>query len=219
MKMFYVWVVFLLGYYCCYAQKEKSKVDNLIDSYEEYFALNRKETQPAIDVVTHVSIPEEFYRFFNTNFIDFAALREGNVKTFSFSDSLYSPLKQTLIVSSGYGMRNGIKHFGTDFVLNEGDPVCSVFSGKVRIAKWDDTYGYVVVVRNYNMSETVYGHLSKLLVSTNQVVQAGMIIGLGGNTGQSRGAHLHFELRYKGFPINTIVNNKFLTHIPVRYAD
>ena len=109
----------------------------------------------------------------------------------------------------------GRKHFGTDFRLNVGDPVCSVFCGRVRIVKWDDSYGNVIVIRNYNMSETVYAHLSKTLVSGDQEVKAGEVIGLGGSTGRSTGPHLHFELRYKGFPINPIVKGKFLTHIPV----
>ena len=112
-------------------------------------------------------------------------------------------------------MREGRKHFGIDFRLNVGDSVCSVFCGKVRIAKWDNAYGYVVVIRNYNMSEAVYAHLSKILVSPNQEVKVGDVIGLGGSTGRSTGPHLHFELRYKGIPMNPIINGKFLKHIPV----
>jgi len=105
------------------------------------------------------------------------------------------------------------KHFGVDFRLNVGDTVRSVFCGKVRIAKYDDAYGYVVVVRHYNESETVYAHLDKILVSVDQKVEVGQTIGLGGNTGRSTGPHLHFEIRYKGFPINPIVQSKFLMHI------
>jgi len=50
--------------------------------------------------------------------------------------------------------------------------------------------------------ETFYAHLSKLLVTPNQEVKAGEVIGLGGNTGRSRGSHLHFEMRFKGIPVN-----------------
>jgi len=164
--------------------------------------------------------PDNFHDSFNQKFVDFASLRENEkVKTFSFNDSLHSPLKQDLTVTSEYGMRNKKKHLGVDFRLNIGDTVCSVFCGKVRVAKWDDTYGYVVVVRHYNMSETVYAHLEKILVDINQKVEVGEPIALGGNTGRSNGPHLHFELRYKGFPINPIINEAFLTHIPVVIAD
>jgi len=112
-------------------------------------------------------------------------------------------------------MRNRKKHYGVDFRLNTGDTVRSVFCGKVRIAKYDDTYGYVVVIRNYNMSEAVYPHLDKILVVKEQKVEVGQAIGLGGNSGVSSGPHLHFELRYKGFPINPVVNGKFLKKIHV----
>ncbi len=206
-------LIFFIGNHCVYAQKEKDIIDIIITCYEEYLVLNKQEEV----VIKTICLPEpdSFYYFFNTNFIDFAALRETEVNMFSFNDSLCSPLKQNLIVASCYGMREKRKHFGVDFKLNVGDTVCSVFCGKVRIAKYDETYGNVVVIRHYNMSETVYAHLDKKLVDVGQVIQVGEPIGLGGNTGRSSGPHLHFELRYKGFPINPIVEYKFLTHIPV----
>ncbi|MCL2040534.1 MAG: M23 family metallopeptidase [Bacteroidales bacterium] len=165
--------------------------------------------------------PADFYEFFKTNFIDFASLREqeGKVTSFSFSDNLSSPL-QTLTVTAPYGeirkdeTGKKRKHFGTDFRLKIGDTVCSVFCGKVRIAKYDNDYGYVVVVRHYNESETVYAHLDKILVGVNQEVEVGEPIGLGGNTGRSTGPHLHFEMRYKGYPINPIVQGNFLMRVP-----
>ena len=62
--------------------------------------------------------------------------------------------------------------------------------------------GKYVVIRHDNGLETVYGHLSKQLVDTNQLVKAGEPIALGGNTGRSTGSHLHFETRFLGIPIN-----------------
>ena len=64
-------------------------------------------------------------------------------------------------------------------------------------------YGNVVIIRHPNGLETVYGHLSKLLVQTEQDVKAGELIGLGGNTGHSYGSHLHFEMRFLGKSIDT----------------
>jgi len=220
MKKLCLLFIFLVGNYWMYAQKDQNIIDLLIESYEDYFDLSpQKEIQPEMKSQPELNpvclpAPADFYDFYNTQFIDFASLREGKVKTFAFSDSLCSPLKQALQITSNYGMRGDRKHYGTDFRLNIGDTVCSVFCGKVRIAKWDDAYGYVVVIRHYNMSETVYAHLSKILVAVNQEVKVGEPIGLGGNTGRSTGPHLHFEIRYKGFPINPIVERKFLSHIP-----
>ena len=70
------------------------------------------------------------------------------------------------------------------------------------MAKTYAAYGNVVVVRHDNGLETVYGHLSKQLVEENQLVKAGEVIGLGGNTGRSTGSHLHFETRFLGQAIN-----------------
>ena len=63
-------------------------------------------------------------------------------------------------------------------------------------------YGQYIIIRHHNGLETVYAHLSKQLVSEDQYVEAGEVIGLGGNTGRSTGSHLHFETRFLGQPIN-----------------
>ena len=106
-------------------------------------------------------------------------------------------------LSSHFGPRRWRYHYGTDIALNRGDTVRCAFDGKVRIRKRSRTYGYVVVVRHFNGLESLYAHLSKAIVDSNQVIRAGDVVGLGGNTGRSRGPHLHFELRYLGAPINS----------------
>lgn len=60
-------------------------------------------------------------------------------------------------------------------------------------------YGNIVIIRHENGLETFYGHLSKRNVESGDWVNAGDVIGLGGNTGRSTGPHLHFETRYKGY--------------------
>lgn len=55
-----------------------------------------------------------------------------------------------------------------------------------------------MVVRHHNGLETVYGHLSRPLVDEYEMVPAGYVLGLGGNTGRSTGSHLHLEIRYLG---------------------
>ncbi|MDQ3046683.1 MAG: M23 family metallopeptidase [Bacteroidota bacterium] len=105
-------------------------------------------------------------------------------------------------VTSNFGPRKRRFHYGIDIDLETGDAVNSAFDGKVRIAKKSKSYGNVIVVRHSNGLETYYAHLSHISVEVGQEVFAGQIIGLGGNTGKSRGSHLHFEVRYLGQPIN-----------------
>ena len=59
-----------------------------------------------------------------------------------------------------------------------------------------------MIIRHYNGLETFYAHLSELYVVPNQFVKAGDLIGLGGNTGNSHGSHLHFETRFYDAPMN-----------------
>lgn len=105
-------------------------------------------------------------------------------------------------VTSNFGHRNSKYHYGIDIKLYKGDPVLSAFEGVVRVAKYSSSYGNVVVVRHNNGLETLYAHLSARKVKAGDHVEAGDVVGLGGNTGRSTGSHLHFECRYKGEPIN-----------------
>ena len=104
--------------------------------------------------------------------------------------------------NSNFGPRHKQAHFGVDLHLLIGDTVVGAFDGMVRIAKRNKSYGNVVIIRHANGLESIYAHLSKILVVPNQIISAGTPIGLGGNTGHSFGPHLHFELRYKGEPLN-----------------
>ena len=107
------------------------------------------------------------------------------------------------IKTSPFGPRWGKNHNGVDLDLETGDTVVSAWAGKVRYAKFNEGgFGNLVIVRHYNGLETFYAHLSKLLVQPNDEVSAGDVIGLGGNTGHSFGAHLHFEVRFFDAPIN-----------------
>jgi murein DD-endopeptidase MepM/ murein hydrolase activator NlpD len=89
-------------------------------------------------------------------------------------------------------------HYGLDIDLEVGDNVFAAFEGMVRISQFHSSYGNVVVIRHNNGLETLYAHLSQRKVLPGDHLEAGDIIGLGGNTGRSYGAHLHFELRYMG---------------------
>ncbi len=170
------------------AIKQKQALDSAINKN-----LSQEENLPA----------DEFYDEWSTK-----GVNAGRVAIVDVPDSVtlditgYIPPIEGRITSR-YGPRWGRFHYGIDIKLNTGDPLGSAFDGKVRITKYDrGGYGSYVVVRHDNGLETVYGHLSKVLVEEGQQVRAGEIIGLGGNTGHSTGAHLHFETRFLGNPIN-----------------
>lgn len=106
-------------------------------------------------------------------------------------------------INSEFGWRWDKMHNGVDIDLEIGEPIYAAFDGVVRISKENPGgYGLYVMIRHYNGLETLYGHLSERLVDVNQPVRAGDIIGYGGNTGRSTGPHLHFEVRFKGQPID-----------------
>lgn len=105
-------------------------------------------------------------------------------------------------LTSLYGWRRYRPHFGTDIDLETGQEVLASFDGMVRVAKYYKGYGNCVIVRHNNGLETVYAHLSKIHVQSGQAVEAGQVLGLGGNTGHSYGSHLHFEVRYLGQAID-----------------
>lgn len=106
-------------------------------------------------------------------------------------------------VTSEFGPRRYRFHYGIDLRLKVGDSVRSAFKGKVRIIDYEARgYGHYIVIRHDNGLETVYGHLSAVLVTLNQNIKAGQLIAYGGNTGHSTGPHLHFETRYIGNAIN-----------------
>jgi murein DD-endopeptidase MepM/ murein hydrolase activator NlpD len=106
------------------------------------------------------------------------------------------------VLTSKFGYRWGRGHYGVDIDLETGDSVVAAFDGLVRIAKYNNGYGNVVIIRHSNGLETVYGHMSKLLIDAGTEILAGQVIGLGGNTGHSFGSHLHFECRYLGKALN-----------------
>jgi len=106
------------------------------------------------------------------------------------------------VLTSRFGTRDGRPHNGIDLDLVVGDPVGSAFPGVVRYAGTCGGFGRLVVVRHYNGLETYYAHLHRIKVKSGDVVDAGEVIGLGGNSGHSTGSHLHFEVRFKGVPIN-----------------
>ncbi|MEO8067100.1 MAG: M23 family metallopeptidase [Flavobacteriales bacterium] len=106
------------------------------------------------------------------------------------------------VVTSRFGWRDGRPHNGVDIDLQVWDTVRTMFPGEVRFSGTFGGFGRLVVVRHYNGLETFYAHLHRLKVTVGQHVDAGELLGLGGSSGHSTGSHLHFEVRFKGVPID-----------------
>jgi len=93
-------------------------------------------------------------------------------------------------------------HNGLDFGVVVGTPVHATMNGKVVYAGWNNAgYGNLVIVQNGEY-QTYFAHLSKIPVEVGQEVRSGTVVGFSGNTGNSTGPHLHYEVRKGGKVIN-----------------
>ena len=116
---------------------------------------------------------------------------------------LSSPVEFSRI-SSGFSMRfhpilqKWKAHLGTDFAATTGTPARTVGDGVVEFAGVQNGYGNVIFIKHRSGHETVYAHLSKIMVQAGQSVSQGQTVGLVGSTGWATGPHLHFEVRVNG---------------------
>ena len=111
-------------------------------------------------------------------------------------------------LTSYFGMRKSpftgrrVMHEGLDIAANVGTPVVATADGVVARVKYSPSYGKMVIIDHGYGYRTVFGHTSKILVKAGQRVKRGDIVAKVGNTGQSTGPHLHYELRLNGVPID-----------------
>lgn len=107
-------------------------------------------------------------------------------------------------ISAGFpNYSSGRYHGGIDFPCPEGTDVHAADSGTVIVANplWY-SYGHYIIIDHGNGLSTLYAHNSQLLVSVGQSVSKGQLIAYSGNTGNSTGAHCHFEVRSYGTQVN-----------------
>jgi murein DD-endopeptidase MepM/ murein hydrolase activator NlpD len=95
-------------------------------------------------------------------------------------------------------------HAGIDLAVPWGTPVRAAQEGIVVFAGYNGAYGKVVRLDHLNGYATLYAHNSRLIVHVGQLVQAGQVICLSGNTGRSTGPHLHFEVHKDGWPVDPL---------------
>jgi len=106
------------------------------------------------------------------------------------------------IISGKYDPRT--RHFGTDIVTKPKSPVSAALDGTVIFTGWTMETGFVIEIQHPNNIVSVYKHNANLLKETGDIVRAGELISIVGNSGElyTSGPHLHFEIWYKGSPLD-----------------
>lgn len=142
-------------------------------------------------------------------------------KDYLLSIPAIQPMTGVLIRHGNYGMRthpilNVRKmHEGIDINNSTGTPVYATGAGNINFAGNSSTgYGISIHIKHGFEFETVYAHLSKVLVRRNQKVKRGDLIAYSGNTGLSSGPHLHYEVKYQNENMNPV--NYFFDDKPFR---
>lgn len=111
-------------------------------------------------------------------------------------------------ITSPYGMRfhptlyRMVKHNGIDFGTGKNVEVYTSASGKVILAEYNRGFGNYIIIEHNDGTSSVYAHLSKILILKGNRVNKGDMIGYTGCTGRCTGAHLHYEVRISGIPVN-----------------
>lgn len=137
------------------------------------------------------------------------SIYKGPMPEYNPSD-FYRPVWGRITSNFGYRPSFGRMHKGVDIALNTGDTVRAALPGIVMRVSYDPGgYGNFVVLTHSNGVETRYAHLQEAIAFPGQRVEAGQPIALGGNTGNSTGPHLHFEVRHMGTPVDPLATFDF----------
>jgi murein DD-endopeptidase MepM/ murein hydrolase activator NlpD len=138
---------------------------------------------------------------------------------YAWYDAKGNSVKKSLIrtpldvarITSGFGMRThpimgyNKMHKGVDFGAPTGTPIMAAGDGTVDFKGWKGGYGNFVVIKHNATYETAYAHMSRFgNISVGNRVKQGQIIGYVGSTGNSTGAHLHYEVRQNGDQVNPV---------------
>lgn len=105
--------------------------------------------------------------------------------------------------ATGPGANSGAEaHPGVDIAVPTGSPVRASGGGTVLQSGEQAEYGLFVLIEHPGGYQTMYGHLSRVIVAAGQAVDARQVVGLSGSTGRSSAPHLHFEIRSEGQAID-----------------
>jgi murein DD-endopeptidase MepM/ murein hydrolase activator NlpD len=116
----------------------------------------------------------------------------------------YWPLDEAGYITRGQVKAGGRDeaHPGIDIAVSVGSLVRASGGAVVKQAGEDPEYGHFVLLDHSDEYQTMYGHLSRIIVTANATVAPGEVIGLSGNSGRSTAPHLHFEIRQRGLSLD-----------------
>lgn len=158
------------------------------DTLPENYAINLEKTEETAEFVRNYEGEEKY----NLSLFSNQAQIPDNI-------NFYRPVKG--VVSSQFEAQK--KHYGTDIAASPKESVLATLKGTVIYAGFDANAGYIMALQHLNGFVSIYKHNALLLKSQGDEVEAGEAIALVGNTGTySTGNHLHFELWFRGKPVN-----------------
>ncbi|MCF8045529.1 MAG: peptidoglycan DD-metalloendopeptidase family protein [Desulfarculaceae bacterium] len=136
-------------------------------------------------------------------------LEQESADKFSrYKGSLSMPAKGEIISKFGTKTSGDYKSFtfqsGIDIRVERGEPVRSVFHGKVMFAEWFKGYGNLMIINHGENYYTLYAHLEEFFKTRGDMVEEGEVIATAGDTGSIKGLCLHFEVRFHGEPVNPL---------------
>lgn len=143
--------------------------------------------------------------------VDISVLRQPVIEQQAPLQWWCYPLPDAKVISP-YGKRGGRRHTGVDLKTKPNDEILAAFDGEVVFSGVYYGYGNLVRIRHDNGLETYYSHNSKNLVKAGEMVKAGQVIALTGQTGRASTPHLHFETRINGQPVNPNTYFDHATH-------
>ncbi|MFN2261449.1 MAG: M23 family metallopeptidase [Psychroflexus sp.] len=191
-------------------------LENEVQKNEVYFKSIRRMLTGDLDSVSRQEIENlEQVKLKESQTIDLQASKEDSIlraeveqedkynllekATFQANFTLFPPVDGE--ISEAYNADE--KHYAVDIVTKKDEPVKATADGTVIFSEWTAETGYVIIIEHSFGLISVYKHNDSLLKAQGDLVKAGEVIAIVGNTGEfSYGSHLHFELWVDGYPIN-----------------
>ena len=152
---------------------------------------------------------------------DTTAAAAASILQIDYRRNTSLPLRR-IRVTSTYGYRNhpvlgGISfHSGVDLATSQ-DTVFAIFDGTVAQTSYDNNLGLNIQLLHEGEVRSIYGHLSRIFMTTGQSILSGQAIGISGSTGRSTGEHLHFTVRRNDRIINPMLILKYLIESELNY--